>query len=52
MQTIVSKSQLGWTLVSRIEDDPDYEKAGLGINGKDIRTWEKELVSYNSKSTL
>ena len=52
MQTMASKSPLGWSLVKRIKDNPDYEKSDLGINGKDVRTWEKELVSYNSKSTL
>ena len=45
MQSIASKSPFGWTLIKRIEDNPDYEKADLGIDGKDVRAWEKELVS-------
>ena len=51
MQTIANKSPLAWTLVKWIKDDPDYEKADIGIDGKDVRAWEKEQVSYNSKST-
>ena len=47
MQSIASKSPFGWTLVKRIEDDPDYNKADLGIDGKGVRAYEKELVSYN-----
>ena len=51
IQTIASKYPLRWTLVKRIEDNPDYKKADLGIDGKDVRAWEKKLVSYNSRST-
>ena len=44
---MVSKSPLGWNLVRRIEVNPDYEKSFLGIDGEEVRKWEKDMVTYN-----
>ena len=41
MQVVASKSPLGWALVRRIEADPDYEKSIIGIDGDEVRKWEK-----------
>ena len=48
MQSIARRSPFGWTLVKGIEDDPEYNKADLGIDSKDVRAYEKVLVSYNN----
>ena len=47
MQVVVSKSPLSWNLVRRIEVDPDYEMAFLGIDGEEVRKWEKDMVTCN-----
>ena len=48
MQSIARRSPFGWTLVKGIEDDPEYNKADLGIDSKEVRAYEKVLVSYNN----
>ena len=48
MQSIARRSPIGWTLVKGIEDDPKYNIADLGIDSKDVRAYEKVLVSYNN----
>ena len=44
---MVSKSPLGWNLVRRHKVDPDCEKSFLGIDGEEVRKWEKDMVTYN-----
>ena len=49
MQTVASKSPLGWALVHKIEGNKDFDPEVLELDGEDVRKAKKELITYNSK---
>ena len=50
MQTVASKSPLGWAVVRKLESFLDFDTEVIGLNGEEGRRAEKELISYNSES--
>ena len=50
MQTVASKSPLGWAVVHKIEGTNNFDPDVVDLNGEDVRKAEKELISYNSES--
>ena len=50
MQTVASKSPLGWAVVHKIEGTKDFDTDVVDLNGEEVRKAEKELIAYNSES--
>lgn len=48
-QVVASKSLCGWKTVHKIEDDPDFNKDIIGIDGEEVRKLEKEILLRESK---
>lgn len=48
-QVVASKSLCGWKTVHRIEEDPDFNKDIIGIDGEEVRKLEKEIMQRESK---
>ena len=42
-----AKSQLGWSVVSYMEEDPDLVKEEHGLDIDDLRAHEKKLMQHN-----
>ena len=45
MQTVASKSPLGWALVHKIEETKDFDMEILVMDGEKVRKAEKELIT-------
>ena len=52
MQTVASKSPLGWAVVHKIEGTKDFDKEVIDLDGEEVRKVEKDLVAYNSECTV
>ena len=52
MQTVASKSPLGWSVVHKLEGSVDFDKDIIDMDGEEVRKAEKELVAYNSECTF
>ena len=52
MQTVASKSPLGWAVVHKIEGTKDFDKEIIDLDGEEVRKVEKDLVAYNSECTV
>ena len=50
MQTVASKSPLGWAVVHKIEGAKDFDPDVVDLDGYEVRKAEKELIAYNSES--
>ena len=50
MQTVASKSPLGWAVVRKLEGSLDFDLEVIDFNGEEVRRAEKELIAYNSES--
>ena len=49
MQTVASKSLLGWAVVHKIEGTKDFDPDVVILDGDEVRKAEKELIAYNSE---
>ena len=47
MHAAAAKSQLGWSVVSYMEEDPDLVKEEHGLDIDDLRAHEKKLMQHN-----
>ena len=52
MQTVASKSPLGWAVVHKLEGSVDFDKDIIDMDGEEVRKAEKDLVAYNSECTF
>ena len=50
MQTVASKSPLGWALAHKIKGTKDFDKKVIDLDGEEVRKAERDLVVHDSES--